>query len=233
MTGAPLISVLLPTRNRPGSLRVSVASLLDQAAVPQDIEILLAADPDDDTARSAVSDGLPARVWTAPERYGYEGLFRYYNHLATLAAGDWLMLWNDDARMITRGWDDVIRRQERWGVLASRANHCGDANLFPVFPRWWAEVTGHISLSPNVDVWIGEVGAMLGSCMRIPVEVFHDRFDVTGNHDDQTYREGRAVQAHLNFNHPDHDTPESLGLRMADARAIYDRQPWPLLRGPR
>jgi hypothetical protein len=230
MTEVPLVSVLLPTRGRPDSLRFSVESLLERASVPQDIELLLAIDPDDDIMREA--GPLPAaRVWTAPERFGYEGLYRYFNHLATLATGDWLMLWNDDARMLTSGWDDIIRQQERWGVLASRANHCGDANLFPVFPRWWTEVTGHISLSPNVDVWIQEVGAMLGACSKVPIEVFHDRFDVTGNHDDQTYREGRALQEHLNFNHPSHDTLESRGLRIRDAMAIDCHSPRPCLRG--
>lgn len=232
MTGIPLVSVLLPTRKRAVSLERSVGSLLDRASVPQDIEIMLAVDPDDGTLRD--SPALPGvLVWTAPERYGYEGLYRYYNQLAGLATGHWLMLWNDDARMVTQGWDDIIRAQRRWGVLASRANHCGEANLFPVFPRWWTQATGHIALSPNVDVWIQEVGAMLGACDRIPVEVFHDRFDVTGNHDDQTYREGRAAQKYLNFNHPDHDTPDGRGRRVADAMLISRRSPVPALPGAR
>ncbi len=219
-----MISVLLPSRGRPGPLGESVASLMTLAADPSAVEVLIAADPDDPetAARDWTAEraaGWAVESWTAPERYGYMGLHRYYNHLAgVMAKGGWLLLWNDDARMLTKAWDEAVHGQQP-GVLWLTANHAPGGNFFPAFPAAWAKAWGHVSLSPNNDVWVSEIGARTGRQWHIPVEVFHDRFDVTGGHDDQTYAEGRAVMGTYS-NHPDYDSPANREARIRDAIAV-------------
>lgn len=213
-----MISVLLPTRGRPQSLASSIKSLLGTAFRPDDIEILLATDPDD---QCPVFAGRKVTAWTAPERYGYAGLYRYFNHLATLASGDWLMVWNDDATMKTYGWDAIIRLQQP-AVLWMNVNHCPGGNLFPVWPRAWSDAAGHVSLASNVDVWLQEIGNRLGRHHRIPVEVFHDRKDITGGHDDQTYAEGRAREPALAGNHPSYYWPDNVAARDRDVAVIAE-----------
>ena len=189
---APAISVLCPSRGRADSLVASADSLLSLAARPGEVEILIAADPDDPaTAAAAERAGPEARLWTAPERYGYARLHEYLNHLVTLARGGWLLNWNDDARMLTPGWDEVIAGQDP-AVLWLQANHHPGASMFPAWPRAWAQALGHVSPVPHVDTYLQWLGEALGGLVKVPVEVLHDRADVTGNHDDATYREGRA-----------------------------------------
>ena len=183
-----MISVLIPSRGRPDSLAASILSMRDLAAGPDGLEFLVAVDPDDTVTLGALP---PARIWTAPERYGYTGLHRYYNHLASMATGDWLMVWNDDARMLTPSWDAVIGWQPP-AVLWPQANHSPHACTFPVWPRAWTVATGHVSLSPHCDTWMQRTGEQT-AMLRIPVSVLHDRYDVTGSHGDQTYAEGRAL----------------------------------------
>jgi hypothetical protein len=225
-----VISVLIPSRGRPFGLEQSFRSLVDLAAQPGRVEILVAVDPDDpDTRQMADSLGEvecgisgrdPIGLWMAPERFGYAGLERYYNHLAGMASGEWLLIFNDDCRMLTPGWDEIIHAQQP-AALWLAANHAPGGNFFPAFPRSWADAWGHVALVANIDVWIQEVATRAGLHRKIPVEVFHDRFDVTGNaaNDDATYREGRAVMG-LYSNHPDYDSPANREARIRDAITI-------------
>lgn len=188
MTG---VSVLLPTRGRPKSLATSVDSLLWRARPEYPVEILIGADPDD---TATLEWPLPPGVtrWVAPERHGYRQLHLYYNHLAKMAGGEWLMLWNDDAIMLTARWNEIITAQEP-AVLWPQANHRPDLNLFPAWPKAWSDALGHVSLCAAADSWMSDVGILAGRHARIPVAVFHDRVDVTGGHDDATAAEGTGL----------------------------------------
>lgn len=187
----PLISVLLPTRGRPESLRSTTEKMYELAEEPGRVEILIATDPDD---KSALAAGLPAgrnRVWMAPWRYGYGELHRYYNHLATMATGSWLFLWNDDAMMLTRHWDKAIAECEETVIWPEHNDHIAwDYNIFPIWPRRWTQHVGHVSLNAHCDTWMQDVGNLLGHTgARNKLRINHDRYDLTGGHDDATYRE--------------------------------------------
>jgi FkbM family methyltransferase len=178
------ISVLLPTRNRAELLERSIRSLLDLAERPESVEILLAVDPD------AIVD-LPCgrgHVWVAPERFGSTRMHEYYNHLATMASGTWLMIWNDDATMLTRGWDDIVRSHPGICLWFDHGDpgfaHC---NMFPIWPRAWTEITGYVADgSPRVDTWLQEVAELLDRQVKVPVQVRHE------TPDDLTWREGNV-----------------------------------------
>ena len=216
-----MISVLCPSRGRASSLRDSAFGIIDRASSREQVEVLVALDPDDpeeDLAPYLTQGAGRIRYWTAPERYGYAQIHRYYNHLAAMARGEWLLLWNDDARMLTDGWDEIIHAQPP-GVLFLGVNHGGGGNFFPAWPKAWSDAWGHASLSPNIDVWVSEIGARLGRQWRIPVEVLHDRCDITGNHDDDTYAEGRKLLGSY-ANHPDHDSPANREARIRDAITV-------------
>jgi hypothetical protein len=187
------ITALCPSRRRPSQLRDSLYGLIDHADHRRDIEVLVAFDPDDETvdeARWLMQPVRQIRTWTAPERYGYGRLHEYYNALAEQAQGDWLLIWNDDARMQTLGWDSIITSSPP-RVLWLEANHSPQANMFPAWPRSWAQAAGHVSLSPHCDSWLQMLGTYLGQ-LRVPIEVRHYRADITGDHEDDTYREGRG-----------------------------------------
>jgi hypothetical protein len=192
MTG---ISVVFTSRGRPESLLAACGSLVSQAAAPDEIEIIVAVDPDDETVPDTPDPMLGdfrLRLWTAPERYGYTGLHLYLNQLAKMAAGTWCLWFNDDMRMLTPGWDLIVRAS-RPAVLWPSANHCHHANIVPAWPRAWSDAMGRVSPTTHMDTYLQYLGEALGRHDRVPVEVLHDRADVTGGHDDATYAEGRKL----------------------------------------
>jgi hypothetical protein len=193
-----VISVLCPSRGRPDLLLASIASLTDRA--DGDVEVLVGADGDDDATLDLMQDGFwpdHARLWVSQERFGYSGLHLYYNALALMAKGEWLMIWNDDARMLTAGWDLIIAEQSQ-AVLWPGHNDQPHCNIFPVWPRAWTEQVGHVSLSPCVDSWMQEIGQYLGRQVKVGVEILHDCYRLTGNNNDLTLTDAGAHFAHDN-----------------------------------
>jgi hypothetical protein len=183
------------------------------AARPGSIQVLVGADPDDPSTREV---DLPwqATVWTAPERYGYPRLHEYVNRLAEQADGDWVMLWNDDARILTEGWDAAVAEQEP-GVLWPHSNDIPTCNTFPIWPRTWTDHLGHVSLSPHCDSWIQYLGQAIGRHERVGIDILHDRADLTGGHDDQTRAESLA-----GYRTADYGAPAMEAARAADVAAL-------------
>lgn len=213
MSGGCVISVLLPSRGRPAALVKSIDTLIGLADRPGSVEILIAADPDDPETRRI---DLPwqAATWTAPERYGYPRLHEYVNQLARQATGEWLMLWNDDARMLTTGWDTAVENAPD-GVLWPHSNDVPTCNTFPIWPTAWTRELGHVSLSPHCDSWIQYLGQTLGRHDRVNIEILHDRADLTGGHDDQTRAESLA-----GYRTADYGSPAMEAARAADVAAL-------------
>lgn len=193
----------MPSRGRPESLRRSVESLREFAASPSGVEVLVGYDPDDlGTAHAAsVADVVPIG---APERWGYGQLFRYYNLLAEVANGDWLLLWNDDAFMTVHGWDAMVEALPENILVADLANAFSPGLCcFPTVRRLAVEALGRFTLdTPHVDSVWQEIGRRTGSIHFVDAFVRHERVDLTGGHNDDTYREGRAGLNHTHFFSP-------------------------------
>lgn len=188
-----MISVLCPSRGRPELLARSLKSLLDTASDPQDVEVLVRIDTDDPTSDRywlTLLDCGSFRMF-AGESFGYTGQHIYTNALAGAARGDWLMNWNDDALMLTEGWDEVVRRHDgRFELLAFAHNHGEDYDPFVCVPHRWFDTCGHLSLDCRLDTWMGQVARGAGCFVREhEVVVLHDRADLTGNNDDKGYRD--------------------------------------------
>lgn len=195
----PKISILLPTRKRTEAVVKSVGSLLANAADTSRIEILIAYDNDDAESRQFFEETwfpflsqtqATSRVFET-ERFGYLRLYKYVNFLAEQASGDWIMFWNDDALMLTENWDEEIVKNDGWfGLLRMPCvtmNH--PFALFPIVPREWVDFFGMVSPVNHSDWWIYNVTVPAGRMKNIPVEVFHDRADVTGGNNDETFKE--------------------------------------------
>ena len=215
----PKISILLPTRKRTEAVVKSIGSLLANAADTSRIEILVAYDNDDEESREFFAEtwfpyigqcSATSKVFET-ERFGYLRLYKYVNFLAEQASGDWIMFWNDDALMLTENWDDEIVKHDGWfGLLRMPCvtmNH--PFALFPIIPREWIDVFGRVSPVNHSDWWIYNVTAPAGRLLNLPVEVYHDRADVTGNNNDETFREqsyaadGRDPTNPEDYSHPD------------------------------
>ena len=171
---SPLVSVLCPTRRRPREFQSSISSLVRLADDPERVEILAAIDPDDASYWDWV---LPpgVRVWTAPQRYGYRHLNEYYNALARQATGHWQMLWNDDALMVTPGWDSVIAERSEDVLLWPFVPEEEGMNCFPIWPASWPALMGHVSLDTFNDRWMIDIAERTGRHRHVEITVSHQR----------------------------------------------------------
>ena len=217
MKANKLISVLLPTRGRTDVLKKSLQSLIDTAADATNIEIIFGIDQDDavvadylkaEIAPILQSAGIEARA-NVFKPLGYENLHVYVNTLANSSSGEWLFFWNDDGVMLTENWDQIIAGYTgEFKLLAPRDNHNGHPYaIFPIVPRDWYILMGHLSQNTQNDAWLSHIAYMLDIFERIDVEFFHDRADLTGNNNDDTfknrkYQEGNPTDPN-DFGHPD------------------------------
>lgn len=198
------ISILLPTRGRTHALYDSLRSLIDHAADPSRVEILLGLDDDDTEPRefiqSVIADYLRSHSVECRAQIfqplGYENLHTYVNTLASAATGDWLFVWNDDALMDTQDWDNIIEGYNgEFRLLAPTDNHDGHPYaILPVLPADWFRLMDHISLNAQNDAWVSHIAYMLDIFERIPVHITHDRADITGNNEDDTFRNRKYME---------------------------------------
>ncbi len=198
------ISILLPTRGRTQALFDSLRSLVENASDPSRVEILLGLDDDDQEPREFIQSVIASYLRehhvecraSIFKPLGYENLNTYVNTLASAATGDWLFIWNDDALMDTPGWDDHIESHNgEFKLLAPTDNHRGHPYaIMPIIPADWFRLMDHISLNAQNDAWVSHIAYMLDIFERIPVSIVHDRADITGNNDDETFRNRKYME---------------------------------------
>lgn len=191
------ISILLPTRGRTDSLFKSLSSLFDLAKDTSKLEIRLGYDNDDAVGiehfKSILQPWLDEKKisYTALlfNPVGYSRLHEYVNHLAKGADCKWYFFWNDDALMETQDWDSVIKSYtDQFKLLAVRTHNDHPYSIFPIVPKEWFDVLGHLSQHQMNDAWLSQIAYQLDIMERIPVFVKHDRSDLTGNNTDETFK---------------------------------------------
>lgn len=225
-----LVSILMPTRGRVDLARRSTESLLNNCADASHVEIVVAYDNDDtDSAQFftsprwndlITSHGAHSQVIRC-EPWGYQGLHRYYTTMARQAKGKWFMIWNDDAVMQSQYWDKQVEQNQDWvGLLHMyTANFKPSLTLFPLIPRLWLDLFGEISLHQLNDSWIQDVCHQAEAVKSIPVSVFHDRYDVTGNNLDETYARRRYDKKIYN-----HESMQAIRHEWAQRLKTYRQQ---------
>ena len=191
------IAILLATRGRQEPLMRSLQSLVDLADNAKRIQFMLAFDRDDAVGIDYFVSTVQPWMDQQGLRYhaegfepmGYINLHKYNNAMAAKTASDWLVIWNDDAVMETQGWDTVIASYTgQFQLLAFHTHRDHPYSIFPIVPQSWFDLLGYISPHPTQDGWVSQQAYMLDIWQRIPVNVLHDRYDLTGNNADETFR---------------------------------------------
>jgi hypothetical protein len=168
------------------------------------VEYLFKVDSDDPETQAVVnrmSAVLPCRTLLSHRGDGYLGLHEFINQLSAMAWGDWLFVFNDDARMKTEGWDQVLlnvnpTKVPRWGgnddicLLGPRVSEREISWEFPILRRKTFRVLGHFSRSYSTDAYIYWVMSGVNAALVLPdIEVGHFVNEI----DDDTKREGKLV----------------------------------------
>jgi glycosyltransferase involved in cell wall biosynthesis len=193
-----MISVLIPSRGRPVFLSQTITHI--KATATKDVEILVAVDPDDPETK-AVAERRKCVVVEAPERFGYQGLYRYFNLMADQATGSWMVLWDDQSAIMTPAWNDMIEALPANIVVGDLQNHFSpQLCCFPAVRSDAVKALGCYSYeTPHVDTFWETIGRRLGAIQPVPAYVHHERPDITGIAEDATHIESRAGMQVSNF----------------------------------
>jgi hypothetical protein len=209
------VAVLLPTRGRTDALDKSVYSVIDTAADYSRVQILLAFDRDDTAGLDHFNNHLRADLDNRKvnykalvfDRLGYININKYYNELAKHADANWLFIWNDDAFMSTRGWDQIVEKYNgQLKILKVHTHNEHPYSIFPIVPHVWVDLLGYLSGHQMIDAWISQIAYMMDLIEIVDIDVTHDRHDLTGNNADATFKgrtwlEGKP-QDPADFHHP-------------------------------
>lgn len=167
-----LITVMIPTRGREAGLRATVDSFLMNASDPNTVQFIIKIDDDDRT--SAILRGDNIKTIISPRLRGYESIHTFCNEMLYLADGEWIMLGNDDATMVTKGWDDILRKEAPRCVLLNPGNEEGNhAHIFPIVNRKICLELGHFALNAFTDRWLQNVYPK-EKIKDIPIRIKHD-----------------------------------------------------------
>ena len=187
--GKKLISIILPTKNRPVGLLRTLDSVVNTASNLDDIEVLIRVDDNDDETWKVlrkIPEKLNRRVLVGPYLGGFGQVYRLFNELAEVSCGDWILLFNDDAWLTGPGWDKKIEELQPLQVnpgwkgdedicLLRVENDNPILNCFPALRRKMYEVVGHVSLSPHSDSYLQEIAAAVQCEVTVPgLLVTHD-----------------------------------------------------------
>lgn len=180
----------------------STTSLIENCDSTDNIEILLAVDDDDVETTKKISEFIADKKYIKMffyERKRYRGLHHYINDLAHKAVDGSLMLWNDDAIMTSKNWDlEILKLHENFIVINPKVENMEDywknkGVLFPIIPKKWIEITKTWSPTPGLDSWIDVISKRLSILVSTEsITILHDRYELTGNNEDETYVEGRV-----------------------------------------
>lgn len=173
----------------------SLASLEAAASRPLNLRMHCAVDADDLDTQTAMNDpelGICSYAVFPPQ--GYDQLHVYYQELADQALeADWLLVWNDDAVMVTPGWDKAIAELPPQVMVADLQSRHSPMCCFPAV-RWQAvyAIGRFCSDNPHVDSFWEVVGQLSGTIA--PVQAWVEHY--------------QRAHAHIGndhgFNHPDH-----------------------------
>jgi hypothetical protein len=190
------IAILLPTRGRAEMLERSVQSLINLAKDQDRIQLMFGLDDDDTIGlehfKNVVQPWLDdhdvnyTAMMFAP--MGYIRLNEYVNTLAKNSDATWLVFWNDDAVMQSQDWDaEIMKWDGQFKCLAFDTHNQHPYSIFPIIPREWLDLMGHLSPHQISDGWISQNAYVLDIMQRTDIKVLHDRHDLTGNNKDDTF----------------------------------------------
>jgi glycosyltransferase involved in cell wall biosynthesis len=146
-TARPTLSIIVPTRGRPGQLRAFLESLARTAREPARLEVVLVVDEDDAETLAVEHPGIAQRRVVVPRGLTMGALNA---RGCAAASGDHVMLCNDDVVVRTPGWDSRIE-----GVFRSFPDevvlvHVNDGTfkdslcVFPCVSRTFVDLAGGI-----------------------------------------------------------------------------------------
>lgn len=180
-TNNPLLTVLLPSRNRFDLCKNTVDSFVDTCRDKSNLQIILKFDVDDLSSVSRINEirkDVDIKILISDRLRGYFSLHHFCNDMMKVSTGDWIIMVNDDSLMTTNGWDDVLQNVippqtgEFWGTSDTALLNLNlmdkHTTTFPVVRRCVCEKLGYFTLHPHNDAFLNEVYGELNAIVCVP-----------------------------------------------------------------
>lgn len=198
-----MISLLSPTRNRPNEILRLIDSVLTTADHPEEIELVLYIDEDDDSYDSilAKDQGIQIKHKKGPRIIVSD----MWNKCYDIAEGPLYHHASDDFVYRSKGWDTIVKNTfDEWDdkilFLYGRDGH-QDATLGTLgfLHKNWIETVGYFMPPYFVvdwcDTWINDVAEELGRRLyKSEIYTEHLHPDAGKSEMDQTYLERDAIR---------------------------------------
>jgi len=180
------ISFLSVIRGDINTFYKSVSSVFDLASFPDNIEILVRFDNDDNSYEEFIKSDLMnqynIKVFVG-ERVGYSNIYRMTNQLFLSSVGYFVTTWGNGTLMHTRGWDEeVYKYVNDFFILYSHGyaktihgfSYDHLSRLSPFIPRFIFNITGYYSILPLVDAYLDRLSYTCGIRKNINISVSSD-----------------------------------------------------------
>jgi GT2 family glycosyltransferase len=196
----PLVTIIIPTRNRPDLLSVSLRGVLSETNY-ENIEVIIVDHENDhpDVIKIFKSYSSDARVRLLP----YAGVFDHSdmnNRAAAIARGEILLFLNDDIEVIEPDWlTHMIAQfaQADRGVVGARLLYPDDRIQHAGVILGFGGVAGHgfVGLDADAAGYFGrlqlasEVSALTGACMAMRRVLFEEVGGFSARHLQRTFND--------------------------------------------
>lgn len=165
----PIVSVLIPSRNRLRFLETGVVSWIDTADNPNNIQIIVRAHLDDSETVDwllSVGRSLGVQVIAGEDMDGHLSMGEFINCMAACSSGDWLMPVSDDFLCQTQGWEKVLqaacRNPRREFMIRHFTTLNKEGERPPIITRGLYNAIGSFGHTSHGDVYIDTLGWQLG-----------------------------------------------------------------------
>lgn len=193
-----MISILLPSRKRPDSLRRMVESARATSTTPLEFVVYF---DDDDPESLALSQDLGLVTIVGPRRR----LGEYWNECYNASTGEIVLHAGDDLIFRTDNWDQEVYKAFALFPDKILLVHGSDAGMHErafgsilFTSRKWVDTVGYFTsvllCGDKIDDWLNDVANLIHRRMFIPIVIQHMHPIYGTAPDDDTYRERRDRQ---------------------------------------
>jgi len=149
-----LITFSIPSIRELKVITHCVRDLYEKADDPENIEVIVRLDEEDNRDEGFINNIKGAggeykdnvKVIVGKKMYGYCSGPDMNKEIIDIMKGEWLFIYNDDCKSITKGYDSIIKKYNGKMVLLSTKNDCNEFD-FGIYPKKFIEVNGRLQYS--------------------------------------------------------------------------------------
>ena len=138
-TNNPLLTVLLPSRNRFDLCVNTINSFADTCNDKNNLEIIVKFDTDDLNSVNRIQEirkDINIKYVISDRLRGYFSLHHFCNEMLKQSTGDWVLMVNDDSLMTTPKWDVLLEKVSPLTHTSVLGHYSGSDKHLPIHQKY-------------------------------------------------------------------------------------------------